>query len=98
MKMRRFKILKTGSLFNKVLYDCPDSIPWAMIASHEAQAIKTHDQTLERLDERGGLSPTELYAVLNDISYSKVTLTEYQCVAWIINKMNQHLKTGIRNH
>lgn len=42
------------------------SIPWWFIASHEAQAKLNHDQTLERLAERGGLSPTEALAVLED--------------------------------
>jgi len=92
--LKRFKILKY-SLFNKTLQQCPDYIPWAMIAKHEAQAKKNHDQTLERLNARGGLSPTELYAVLNDIDYAQVTLTEYECVAWIKYKMEQHIKTGV---
>lgn len=42
------------------------SIPWAVIASHEAQALANHDQTLERLAQRGGLDPTEAVAVLQD--------------------------------
>lgn len=39
-------------------------IPWAMIAPHEKQAQLNHDQTLERLAERGGLSHCEAIAVL----------------------------------
>lgn len=42
----------------------PSSIPWSVIAPHEHQALRNHDQTLERLAERGGLGPTELLAVL----------------------------------
>lgn len=43
------------------------SIPWWIIAPHEKQAIKNHGgQTLERLAERGGLSPSEALAVLED--------------------------------
>ena len=43
------------------------SIPWAMIAPHEMQAIQNHGgQTLARLAERGGLSPCEALAVLDD--------------------------------
>lgn len=35
-------------------------IPWELIAPHEAQAVKNHGgQTLQRLAERGGLSPCE---------------------------------------
>lgn len=43
---------------------CPQSIPWDAIAPCESQALANHDQTLERLNERGGLSPLEAYAVL----------------------------------
>ena len=40
------------------------SIPWAAIAPSELQARRNHDQTLDRLAERGGLSPSEAIAVL----------------------------------
>jgi len=39
-------------------------VPWDFVAPHEAQAKRNHDQSLERLAERGGLSWLELYAVL----------------------------------
>lgn len=43
------------------------NIPWAMIAPHEAQALKNHGgQSLARLAERGGLAPCEALAVLED--------------------------------
>lgn len=42
------------------------SIPVALIAPHEAQANHNHGQTLKRLAERGGLSPCEAVAVLED--------------------------------
>lgn len=46
---------------------CPRSVPWSMVAPHDAQAQKNHGgQTLARLAERGGLSPVELLAVLAD--------------------------------
>jgi hypothetical protein len=45
---------------------CPRSVPWEMVAPHEAQAQYNHGQTLERLAERGGLSPMELACVLAD--------------------------------
>lgn len=45
---------------------CPRAVPWALIAPHELRAMRTHEQTLERLAERGGLSPTEALAVLTD--------------------------------
>ncbi len=42
------------------------SIPWEVIAPHEAQAHKNHGQSLERLAARGGLSYREMLAVLRD--------------------------------
>lgn len=41
-------------------------VPWAKIASHESQAQKNHYQSLELLASRGGLSMSELAAVLED--------------------------------
>lgn len=43
-------------------------LPWTLIAPHEAQAVANHGQTLARLAERGGLSATEAYAVMNGLS------------------------------
>lgn len=42
------------------------SIPWRAIAPHERQALRNHDQSLETLARRGGLSPCEAVAVLED--------------------------------
>lgn len=55
---------------------CPLSIPWAMIAPHERQALRNHDQTLQRLAERGGLSTCEMVAVLEDRRWKKMDVQE----------------------
>lgn len=41
-------------------------LPWELMAIHEKQAMRNHNQTLERLAERGGLSACEAVAVLRD--------------------------------
>ena len=41
------------------------SVPWSMVAPYEAQAKANHDQTLERLAERGGLAPQELWCIVH---------------------------------
>lgn len=47
-----------------------NSIPWAMIAPHELQALRNHgNQGLEELSRRGGLSTMEAYYVLTDQRY-----------------------------
>lgn len=45
------------------------SIPWEMLKfpSCEARAQRNHGQTLQRLAERGGLSPFEAVCILKDL-------------------------------
>lgn len=43
---------------------CPCSIPWDVIAPYDGQARVNHQQSLERLAERGGLSPMEAHLVM----------------------------------
>lgn len=42
------------------------AIPWEAVAGHARQADANHGQTLNRLAERGGLSPCEAVAVIED--------------------------------
>lgn len=94
--LKRFKIIK-DSHFNKDLQRCPDFVPWDLVAPHEKQAKENHSQTLERLNERGGLSPKELYAVVNDKSLSQWDNlpSEKECIDWIIEIMEEHIRTGV---
>lgn len=56
--MDEFPILKDAEI---------KSIPWAMIAPHEPQAMANHSQqSLRELARRGGLSVCEAAAVLED--------------------------------
>lgn len=55
---------------------CPDDVPWAMLAPHEKQALHNHDQTLKRLAERGGLSPCEMLAVLENRPWRQMPLKQ----------------------
>jgi hypothetical protein len=41
-------------------------VPWALLGPHEAQAEENHGQSLQRLATRGGLSPGEMVAVVED--------------------------------
>lgn len=52
---RRFPILRSG-----------ETIAWSVIGPHEKQAWSNHDQTLNRLAERGGLSWMEALLVMSD--------------------------------
>ena len=50
------------------------SIPWDMIAPHEAQARSNHSQSLTQLASRGGLGQDEVLLVLTDTRANSVTL------------------------
>lgn len=47
------------------------SIPWAAIAPYEYMCVNNHDQTLERLAERGGLSMVEAIHVLLAVKWDQ---------------------------
>lgn len=50
--MKRFKVLLDT---REIKRDptIPTSVPWELVGAHEAQAMKNHDQTLERLNGEG---------------------------------------------
>lgn len=67
----RFPVLIQGSREKCVALraaGCPETVPWDLLAPHEKQALRNHDQTLKRLAERGGLSPAEMVAVIEGSS------------------------------
>lgn len=49
------------------------SVPWDLVEPHRKRAMENHYQTLERLAERGGLGPAELFAVVEDRPWRSVT-------------------------
>ena len=59
------------------------SIPYEIVAPYDDNAIKYHGQSLERLNQRGGLSPLELYCVINDVSFYKTQMTETSAIEWL---------------
>lgn len=68
--VRRFPIMGYFSRA-KWKYIGGTSIPWDMISTHEKQAMNNHGgQSLERLDQRGGLSACEALAVLEDRNWT----------------------------
>lgn len=64
MSVETFPVL--GAKRRDAVPGTPVSVPWALLAPHEAQAERNHYQSLRRLAERGGLSPAEMVAVLED--------------------------------
>lgn len=81
--MKMFPIVLSHRVNNKIYeirgLSCPFlviSIPWEMIAPHEKQAEANHEQTLNRLAERGGLSAAEVLAVLSDKKFTLIPFAE----------------------
>jgi hypothetical protein len=68
---------------------CPSSIPWRWLAQHETQARQNHNQTLERLAERGGMSPQEIWYVIHDMQYpwgeSRTAVDEPTAIRYLNN-------------
>ncbi len=52
---------------------CPSEVPWSFVEQHEQQALRNHSQTLHRLAERGGLSPCEMVAVVEDREWESMS-------------------------
>jgi hypothetical protein len=75
---RRFPVLRSHLRG----LECPASVPWALVEPHAARARLNHDQSLERLAERGGLSPAELWCVVNDRHWRE-SPSEPEAVAWL---------------
>lgn len=51
-------------------------VPLELVMAHEQQAVKNHGQSVSRLAERGGLSPSELAAVLWDREWRPMEIHE----------------------
>ena len=78
MNKTRDQLLAVG-MFPVLLSNRYDSeglacVPLALVLPHEAQAQSNHGQSLRRLAERGGLSPAELAAVLEDRPFARMTV------------------------
>ncbi len=54
------------------------AFPWDLLAAHEQQAIENHQQSLQRLADRGGLDLGELLAVMQDRPWRHMPEAEAQ--------------------
>ncbi len=54
----------------------PLKIPWEMISSHDKQAKANHDQDLEKLQSRGGVSACEALAILDERPWKRMDENE----------------------
>lgn len=74
----------------------PSHVPWSLVAPNERKAMLNHGgQTLERLAQRGGLSPLELYAVVSDRGFKWPTKEDdASAVAWLRSLAAGGFKNG----
>ena len=92
---RRFPVIRGQSRLSQAVRDrWPRSVPWSFVEAFREQAEANHDQTLERLAERGGLCPTEMWLAAHAQPLSRyrqnVELpSEDVCGEWLIAEMNK---------
>lgn len=78
---KMMKVHCPESLF-KDYPNCPKKIPMDLL--NEEQAKKNHNQSLDRLNGRGGLHPIEIVAIMKKVSYNGVeSLTVGQAIQFI---------------
>ena len=69
------------------------AVPWDFMAPHAVQAKDNHDQTLERLAERGGLSPHEALCVIRRVGIFCEWPVEPEGL--LIRYLARHLKVSV---
>lgn len=83
---RRFRVLRGQSRVPRAERDAwPESLPWSLVDPWRAQAERNHYQTLERLNERGGLSPRELWIAAHRLNSDHIgDITESEAGRWLM--------------
>ena len=70
---------------------CPRSVPWQLVEPAREQAKDNHDQSLEQLASRGGLSPVELVGALRGLRWGELKqLDEVTAARELIKRIEQH--------
>lgn len=86
---RRFPIIRGQSRLGRAICDTwPRTVPWSFVERFRAQAELNHDQTLERLAERGGLAPDELWCAANSKALFPMP-DEKACGDWLVAEMKK---------
>jgi hypothetical protein len=80
---RRFPVLNQQSCLPRERKAMPQSVPWAFAETFREQAKENHYQTLERLAERGGLSPEEMYCAAHGLRVGRAQVDEQKAIDWL---------------
>ncbi len=85
----RFPVIVGQSrLPREVLAAWPRSVPWSFAETFRDQAQSNHQQTLERLAERGGLAPDEMWLAAHGHNL-RVRIDQEYAGEWLIAEMRK---------
>lgn len=93
---RMFPVLLTVVQLRKT--NIPSQLPWRLVAPYEEQARRNHGQTLERLAQRGGLSPSEIHSIVHGLRRPKMASDDYDPVTWLIQFIEEDKKCRTDNN
>jgi len=79
---------RTDAVRSMKAQGCPKAVPWSLLAPHEARARRNHSQSLERLAERGGLSPAEMVDVIRGLPWD--TTRSENAVPILLQMLREH--------
>lgn len=87
MTTSRFRVLRGQSRLPRAEREAwPASLPWSLVEQWREQAERNHGQTLERLHERGGLAPEELWVAARGLDLRRIRdVTESEAGRWLIH-------------
>lgn len=63
---------------------CPREVPWTLLAPHEMWAHRNHSQSLHTLASRGGLSPSEMMAIIREVKFRSLNMTDREAIPHLI--------------
>jgi hypothetical protein len=82
--MQRFPVLNQQHCRPSERKTMPRSVPWEFVEKFREQAEYNHDQTLERLAERGGLAPEEMWCAAHGCKLAHIRdITEHAAIDWL---------------
>lgn len=93
MSAKRFPVITGQSnVSREVRARWPRDVPWSFAETFREQAECNHSQTLERLAERGGLAPDEMWLAAHKQPLSRFRQnveppSEEACGEWLIAEM-----------
>jgi hypothetical protein len=94
---KRFRVIVGQSRLPRAVRDrWPRDVPWEFVETFRAQAEDNHNQTLERLNERGGLGPDEMWLAAHGLGLFQSRVqppSEEECGEWLIaelEKLGEH--------